>query len=205
MSTPHFVIDWDGTATECDTLSEVLAHFVDPAVLGPLETQLDAALAEGRLSLRDVMAAEFAELTAALDDVVAFVVERARLRPGFAEFVARFDPLILSTSFHETIAPVLARERITARVVASSARPTAGGWTIAWVATETCAVCGESCKRTRLPAGTFMYVGDGYSDRCAAQRAERIFARDGLARYLDTLAIPYEPFRDFHDVLRALG
>jgi 2-hydroxy-3-keto-5-methylthiopentenyl-1-phosphate phosphatase len=31
-----------------------------------------------------------------------------------------------------------------------------------------------------------------------------VFARDGLARYLDARGVAYEPFDDFHDVERAL-
>jgi 2-hydroxy-3-keto-5-methylthiopentenyl-1-phosphate phosphatase len=52
--------------------------------------------------------------------------------------------------------------------------------------------------------GTVVYVGDGYSDRCAAQLADRIFARAGLARYLDEHGISYEPFETLHDVVAAL-
>ena len=53
--------------------------------------------------------------------------------------------------------------------------------------------------------GEVVYVGDGYSDRCAAQAADRIFARDGLARYLDEQGVAYELFDDLHDVARALA
>jgi len=52
--------------------------------------------------------------------------------------------------------------------------------------------------------GEVVYIGDGYSDRCAAESADRVFARRGLARWLDERGIPFEPFDDFHDVARAL-
>ena len=52
--------------------------------------------------------------------------------------------------------------------------------------------------------GEVVYVGDGISDRCAAQAAGRVFATRGLARYFDERNLPYEPFGDFHDVVRAL-
>src|ERR1700694_5981872 len=84
------VIDWDGTATERDTLLLALEHFVDPAVLGPIEAELDAKLAAGTLTHREVMEREFELLRAPLDDVVAFLLEHARVRPGFAGFVGRF-------------------------------------------------------------------------------------------------------------------
>ena len=57
----------------------------------------------------------------------------------------------------------------------------------------------------RAPAdGEVVYVGDGISDRCAAQAADRVFATRGLARYFDERNLPYEPFDDFHDIVRAL-
>jgi 2-hydroxy-3-keto-5-methylthiopentenyl-1-phosphate phosphatase len=40
---------------------------------------------------------------------------------------------------------------------------------------------------------------------CAALVADRIFARDGLARHLDARGVAYEPFDDLHDVAGALA
>jgi 2-hydroxy-3-keto-5-methylthiopentenyl-1-phosphate phosphatase len=48
------------------------------------------------------------------------------------------------------------------------------------------------------------YIGDGYSDRCAAIAADRRFARRFLAQDLDELGLPYTPFDDFHTVREAL-
>jgi len=200
----HVVVDWDGTVTERDTLMLTLRHFVSPAVLEPLEAELDAGLAAGTITHREVMEREFAMLTAPLDDVVAFLIEHARVRPGFAAFVARFDPLILSSSFRETIGPVLAREGVIARVRANHVDASRDGWRIRWVSDSECDTCGEPCKRGSLPNGAFVYVGDGYSDRCAALAAERVFARDTLARYLDEVNVPYEPFTDFDALAAAL-
>ena len=200
----QLVIDWDGTVTERDTLLHALLHFVEPAVFEPLEAELDAALSAGTMTHRAVMDREFALLTAPLEDVVAFLLENVRVRPGFAELVARFDPLILSSSFHETIEPVLAREGVSARVRANRIDPRPDGWRIRWVSDSDCAACGQPCKRGSLPDGAFVYVGDGYSDRCAALAACRVFARAGLARYLDQRGVPYEPFTDLRDVTAAL-
>lgn len=201
----QLVIDWDGTVTETDSLVMLLRHFLGPSVFDELETTVDAGLDAGTMTLRDVMDREFALLTAPLGDVVAFLLERARVRAGFAELVERFDPLILSSSFHETIEPVLAREGVTARVRANhvDAHPT--GWRIRWMSEAACAACGEACKRASLPAGPVAFAGDGYSDRCAALAADRVFARDGLARYLDERGVAYEPFADFYEIGAALS
>jgi 2-hydroxy-3-keto-5-methylthiopentenyl-1-phosphate phosphatase len=201
---PEIVIDWDGTVTEHDTLLLALQQFVPPEVLEPITVRVDAALAAGEMSLREVMECEFRAMKAPLSSVVAFVVEHARVRPGFAELVAEFDALILSTSFHETIEPVLKREGLVVRVRASRAVAHSAGWGINWISDSDCSLCGERCKRGALPSTPFIYVGDGYSDRCASLAADRVFARDGLARYLGGLGVAYEPFNDFYDVLRAL-
>jgi 2-hydroxy-3-keto-5-methylthiopentenyl-1-phosphate phosphatase len=182
-----------------------LERFVPAEVFEPMETELDAALASGTLTHREVMNREFAELRAPLDEVVAYLLVEARVRPGFADFVRRFDPLILSASFHETIEPVLAREGVTARVHANRAHPGPEGWRIEWLSDSECATCGEACKRGSLPDGPVVYVGDGYSDRCAALAADRVFARDHLARYLEKHEIPYEPFGDFGALAARLG
>ena len=74
-----------------------------------------------------------------------------------------------------------------------------------FVERATCAVCGEPCKREALAGSApFAYAGDGVSDRCVSLAADRIFARDGLARWLDSQGVPYELFDDLDDVRVAL-
>ena len=56
------------------------------------------------------------------------------------------------------------------------------------------------------PDGTeLVYVGDGYSDRCAAESADLVFARRGLASYLEERGVPFERFEDFHSIARRLA
>ncbi|HEX3468032.1 MAG TPA: haloacid dehalogenase-like hydrolase [Candidatus Elarobacter sp.] len=200
----QIVVDWDGTATERDSLLLILEHFLPPALFATLESELDAALAARTMTHREVMELEWDAMMAPLDAIVAFVVERVRLRRGFASFFRAFDPLILSSSFYETIEPVLARDGVVARVRANHLVAVPGGWRIDWQSDAECDVCGEACKRASLPQGPFVYVGDGYSDRCAALAAERVFARDRLARYLDEQGVAYEPFDDFDQIADAL-
>ena len=70
-----------------------------------------------------------------------------------------------------------------------------------------CAICGEACKRaTVLDGGSpVTFVGDGISDRCAALGADRVFARDWLARWLDEQGAPYEPWADFDELIRTMA
>lgn len=192
----RLVLDWDGTVTERDSLWLVLEEFGDREIFARVEGQLVA----GRISFRDVMELEFSSVTAPLDEVVAYLREVVRIRPGFAELAREREPLILSSGFHELIEPLLEREDVEAELRANRLDPSADGWRVLWRDPEPCPVCGDLCKRRGLPAGPLTYVGDGYSDRCAALAADRVFARDGLAEWLAAEGVEFERFTDLRDV-----
>ncbi len=195
------VLDWDGTVTEMDTLHLVLEAFGDVELYRRVEDDLGRSL-----TLHEVIAVEFSTVRAPLEDVVRFVLERARVRNGFRELVETYRPVVLSSGFHELIEPVLEREGIDVEVVANRVEARPDGWRVLFRDEAACATCGEACKRASLPGDApVVYAGDGYSDRCAAQAADRVFATDGLARYLDERGVAYEPFSDLHDVAAALA
>lgn len=197
----RLVLDWDGTCTATDGLVLAVQRFGDPAVYEEAEQSIGR-----RLTLHEVIDMELATMAAPLDEVVAFLVAELPVRPGLRELVERHRPLILSSGFHELIEPLLAREGIVAEVVANRlAVAGADGWRAAWRDSTVCDVCGEACKRASLPAGEVVFVGDGYSDLCAARGATRTFARDRLCGYLDADGTPWEPYDDLHDVLAALA
>jgi 2-hydroxy-3-keto-5-methylthiopentenyl-1-phosphate phosphatase len=198
----RLVVDWDGTVTVRDTLWMLMERFGDQAVFGRTEGRLG-----DDLSLRDVIELQMATVTAPLDVVVAFLLDEARVRDGFAELARRYRPTILSSGFHETIEPVLAREGVVLDVVANRIEARPDGWRVIWNDAAPCPVCGDLCKRRALPSGEgpLVYVGDGYSDRCAALAADRVFACRDLAAYLASRNHPFEPFEDFEDVAAALA
>jgi 2-hydroxy-3-keto-5-methylthiopentenyl-1-phosphate phosphatase len=196
----RLVLDWDGTATERDTLHMAIERFGDLEVFHRLEAQI------GReLTLNEVIGVEMATISAPFPEVLSWLLETVIVRPGLAELVAAHDPLIVSAGFSELILPVLEREGISAEVVANRLEPSPDGWRTVFLERGICEVCGEPCKRLALAgAGPFAYVGDGISDRCVSLAADRIFARDGLARWLDEGGKAYEAYDDLHDVLHAL-
>ena len=157
------------------------------------------------LSHDELLALEFATVTAPYEEVREFVLEHARVRPGFHELVERFDPLVISGTFHELIEPVLEREGVSVELLANRVEPRPDGWRVALRDGAACGSCGEGCKRAALPEGEVVYAGDGYSDRCAALAAGRVFAREGLAAYLDERGVAYTPFANLEDVATALS
>src|SRR6266511_593680 len=197
----RLVLDWDGTVTERDTLHMVLAEFGEPERVDAA----DAALHRGEITLEQEIRRQFSTVTAPVVEVAAWVVENARIRPGFAEPVAEQTPLVVSSGFHELIEPVLALEGVVVDLHANRIEERTHRWRVIWRYPEGCDECGQSCKRSVLPPGRVVYVGDGYSDRCAALAADRVFATRGLARYLTERGVAFEPFSDLHTVSRALA
>jgi 2-hydroxy-3-keto-5-methylthiopentenyl-1-phosphate phosphatase len=191
-------VDWDGTVTVQDSLVQVIHEFGDPALLAELEPRVGVDL-----TLHEEIALEFEAVTAPLDDVVAWALDNVEVRPGLHE-LAELRPTIVSAGFRQLIEPLLEREGIELGVLANEVTARPEGWIIRFRDEAVCATCGEPCKRGGLADEPYVYVGDGYSDRCAALAAERVFARDSLARHLAGLGVPYEPFETLADVTAVL-
>ena len=203
-------VDYDGTITEQDLLQKIAYEFGDPEIVGAL----DRGLGEGTVTLRDEIVGEYATVRAPLEEVLAWAFERTMIRPGFREFIEvagaeGWRVVVVSSGFHELIEPILERESIDVPVVANRAHARPDGWIADWRYGEPCPACGQSCKRAtveELAGGRgYVYIGDGYSDRCAGEAADRVFATRGLAAHLESKGVPYEPFRDFFDIAAALA
>lgn len=199
-------VDFDGTITERDLLDRIAETFGDPDVYREVDERLD----EGTITLHEVLRREFEPVRAPLDEVVAWVLEHATIRPGFAELVAYAEKrgwrvVVLSSGFRELIEPVLRRaglERL--ELLANAVEPDPAGWRVTFRDDRPCPVCGEPCKRATVLAetdeGLRVYIGDGFSDRCGALASDLVFARRTLAAHLTGLDAPFQPFDDFHGV-----
>jgi 2-hydroxy-3-keto-5-methylthiopentenyl-1-phosphate phosphatase len=201
----RLVLDWDGTVTVADSMDLIVREFGDADLV---DRYSDAFIDDSKplpVTLQHVIETELATIKTPLDEVVAWLLEKVELRPGFLDLVERERPLLLSSNLRQLIEPVLAHYGVETDLIANElVADDSSGWRIQ-IDGEICPVCGERCKRQRLPAGEITYVGNGYSDRCPALASSRIFARCGLARYLDSIGAPYEPFGDFYQIAAALG
>ena len=117
--------------------------------------------------------------------------------------------LVVSSGFRELIEPVLEREGLAGlELLANTVDPDPAGWRVSFRDESICDSCGEACKRTTVAAladgREVVYVGDGFSDRCAAEDAQLVFARRGLAAYLSERGVPFEPFDDFFQIAHTI-
>jgi 2-hydroxy-3-keto-5-methylthiopentenyl-1-phosphate phosphatase len=203
------VVDFDGTITERDTLDEMCQTYA-PEAWAAAEDDLQRR----SMTLREVIAAEFAPIIGDHDTIVSETVTRARVRPGFAEFVRAAEAagdriVVVSSGFESVIRPILEREGLgRLDVIAHDVRFTPDGGVVDFRHGEICPVCGEECKRSVVESmrdgGDVVYVGDGYSDLCAAEAADVRFARRTLAEHLDREGAAYTWFDDFTTVREAL-
>jgi 2-hydroxy-3-keto-5-methylthiopentenyl-1-phosphate phosphatase len=191
----RLVLDWDGTCTVQDSLVAAVHALGDPTVY-----ERDFA------SYGEALAAEVGTLRATAAEAERWALENVEVREGLHELVAAHAPLVASSGLPQLIRPVLEREGIDVELRSNDAVPSPEGWRLLFRDEGKCPVCHDKCKRRSLPAGRpLVYVGDGYSDRCAALAADRVFAREGLAGYLAEQGVPYERFDTLRDVAAALA
>lgn len=191
----RLVLDWDGTCTVHDSLVAAVHAFGDPSVY-----ERDFA------SYGEALAAEVGTLRATAEEAAEWALENVEVRPGFHELIGRYDPVIVSSGLPQLILPVLGREGVELDVRSNFADPSPDGWRLRFRHEGPCPVCGDRCKRRSLPdKRPLVFVGDGYSDRCASLACERVFARDGLARYLAGQGVAFETFDTLHDVAAQLS
>jgi 2-hydroxy-3-keto-5-methylthiopentenyl-1-phosphate phosphatase len=194
----QLVLDWDGTVTVRDSLVAAIHALGDPSIY-------DGGIQQRFSSYGEALAAEVATLRVSGEELAQWAVDNVEISPGFHELVERYDPIIVSSGLPQIILPVLEREGVEVEVRANDAEPSPDGWRVRFRHDGVCDVCGDNCKRRSLPGSRpLVFVGDGWSDRCASLAADRVFARTGLAEYLDEQGVPYEPYETLRDVAAAL-
>jgi 2-hydroxy-3-keto-5-methylthiopentenyl-1-phosphate phosphatase len=191
----ELVLDWDGTCTVQDSLVAAVNELGDPSVYRREYSSYGEALA-----------AEVATIRCTAEEAARWAVDNVELRAGFHELVDQYRPLVVSSGLPQLILPVLEREEVELEVRSNFADPSPEGWRVRFRHEGLCPVCGDRCKRRSLPEGRpIVFVGDGWSDRCASLAADRVFARAGLAEFLDEQGVPYERYDTFDDVAAALS
>jgi 2-hydroxy-3-keto-5-methylthiopentenyl-1-phosphate phosphatase len=192
----QLVLDWDGTCTVRDSLVAAVHELGDPDVYEREFASYGEALVE-----------EVKTLRVSAEEAATWALANVELRAGLHELVDRYRPVIVSSGLPQLIRPVLEREglgQLELRSNDAEVRP--DGWRVIFRDEALCPVCGDRCKRRALPAGRpLVFAGDGWSDRCASLACDRVFARTGLASYLDEQGVVYEPYETFFDVAAALS
>jgi len=202
--------DFDGTVAEQDVGNLLFETFADDRWRAAVEEWL-----AGHISSEECLRRECEATVAGRDQILALADEQ-RLDPGFEEFVRfcrehEIPVTILSDGLDFYIERILANHGFGDLPVRANHLVFVGHDRIVpefpYLADSCgrCANCkGHHLRAARRPGEWLVYVGDGYSDRCAAREADLVFAKRDLRRYCREAAIPYVEFRSFYDVLDGL-
>lgn len=214
MEQPPVVVfcDFDGTITTRDVGYWLFHHFSNGR-----NVDLIPDWKSGAMSSREVLTAEAALVTASSEDIFAFL-DTFELDPGFVAF-DRFCqknniPLvILSDGLDFYIEHIFARHNLThLPITANAGFVENNGIRIEYPHTNSsCRRCG-SCKKERMreymenqaKGIRTVFIGDGYSDICAAREVDLLFAKKDLEEYCLAENISYNSYGSFFDIAEKL-
>ncbi|MCI4358375.1 MAG: HAD-IB family phosphatase [Thermoplasmata archaeon] len=208
----HVWIDFDGTLVVPNVAVELVGRFGQNGTV--VAHEVDELLHRGAITLREAWEREIAILPLdRLDEMIEYACEHAPLRPGARELIALLDrkgvpTTVLSGGVDFYIRPVLERKGIRWPFRSDSlTRTPQGQLGIAHpYGHATCRLCGI-CKAQAVrsePDRTAVFIGDGGTDRYAAEVADVVFARGRLHEYCRARGIPSHPFEDFGPVVQWL-
>ncbi|MDI6871522.1 MAG: MtnX-like HAD-IB family phosphatase [Bacillota bacterium] len=200
------LLDWDGTVTIQDAQVLLLDAFGRPD-WAAVEDEVYA----GGLGSRAAYPLIYEGFRLPAEEVAAFVRKRVRLDPTFPAF-ARFCldhgvPLQVVSDGQRFYIELLLADAGLDRlpVAANNASYTASGVRLAFVEPPGgCGLCGN-CKREWVDAFhrqgyRVLYAGDGRTDRCAARRADAVFARGYLLGFCRAEGIACTPLKGFTEM-----
>ncbi len=203
--------DFDGTVTKLDIGDELFKNFGE---FEPYHTDLR----NGRLNIRDYWKILCSSLRHDVDkEKLESFASEIEVDPYFEQFV-RFcnnnsiPVAILSDGFDVYIEPVLRKLGLEEMKVFCNKMIFNGKSAIVpnyKYASESCECLCASCKRNAMleyvdDETIIVFAGDDYSDFCAAEHSDIVFAKKKLAAWCNEKRIPHYPYSNFFDVMRIL-
>lgn len=203
------IVDFDGTISLADTTDRILERFAEPGW-----EAIEAEWVAGRIGSRACMERQVALLHVS-PDVLDTFVEGFEIDWGFAAFVRvctrhGIPVTVVSDGLDRTIRTLLRRAGLTElEVIANHIEPVGGD---RWRLTSPHAAQDGSCASGTCKCGVArslgrpatILVGDGRSDFCIAERAELVFAKNGLVGHCAEAGVEHHAFSKLADAGRRL-
>lgn len=206
----HIFSDFDGTITEQDTLIFLTTHLGGGR---ELVEAIGRLLREGKLSLREGIAAEMRSIRAPYAAAEKLLREQVRLDPHFKAFAqwchAQALPLtVLSAGFQQNIELFLPRDEFPhLEILANELQPdeTRGWQCLFRDQTDEGHDKARALREAHARGQYTIFIGDGLSDRAAAATADEVFAKPALAEYCRERGLRCREFQTFAEVLERLS
>jgi 2-hydroxy-3-keto-5-methylthiopentenyl-1-phosphate phosphatase len=209
---PIIFCDFDGTITDNDNIIAIMKRFAPPE----WEALKDDILAQ-RISVQEGVGAMFSLLPSSWkEEIVDFILQNARIRDGFREFVAftkEHDiPLYVTSGgidffVYPLLEGIVEKDRIFCNGSDFSGETIRITWP--YSCDEQCQNGCGCCKPSLLrkltkPDAFHIVIGDSITDLAVAKLADHVIARDFLLKKCQELDIPHTPFTTFFDVIHFL-
>ncbi len=206
---PKVFVDFDGTITKVDVGNAFFRKFGDE------EKSLKAVARwkSGDLSGSALLLEEAGYVNVTREEAVEFC-RKCEIDPSFKEFLGfcrenGIDIAILSDGLDFYITEILRANHIEGiEYFSNRVRFDSGKISVELPFESDCTKC-ANCKGFHIltrtgPDDVVIYVGNGFSDRCAVKYADIVFAKDDLLKYCEENNITYYPFGSFLDVISRL-
>jgi 2-hydroxy-3-keto-5-methylthiopentenyl-1-phosphate phosphatase len=205
-------LDFDGTVTVHDISYLLLDRYAGDAWHHHLHDYESGKINVGAFNRRS-----FALVTAGRDEMTDFVLKSDRLviRDGFREFIAwcrerGFHIIVTSNGLRFYVEAVLARLGLEGiEIHASENEFSPAGMKVSYVGPDGAEMedgFKEAWTRSLLDDGCrVVFIGNGNSDIYSARLARHVFAAEDLLKKCRRENLACYPFRDFRDVLAAIG
>jgi len=207
-------LDFDGTLVDPNVAILLVERFAHDGVR--VAHEVDEQLHRGELTLRQAWDRQAALLRwDQVPGMTEYAVREIPLRSGAHELIdllAVHDvpTVVVSGGLDFYIRAILEREGIDLPFLSDTALPGEDGrlrveHTYGHVECRQCGICKAQVVRGPLPpAQRTIFVGDGSTDRFAAEVADIVFARGRLLQYCQRRGITCFPFEDFAPVTTQL-
>jgi 2-hydroxy-3-keto-5-methylthiopentenyl-1-phosphate phosphatase len=202
-----FFIDFDGTITNKDTCEEIIETFCDNR-----GKEINEKWENKEISTEECARQIFNLFSMTHQDLFC-LLDNIRIDPYFPQFVQLCNKkghniYIISDGYNLIIQYLLQKNRLSnLPFFANNLIIKEGRCFIKFpYKNEKCGKCGTCKKRLLISFKSkkfrTVYIGDGFSDTCACQEADLVFAKNNLLAFCQKKGIPAISFNSFYDVLR---
>ncbi len=213
----YIFLDLDGTITQNDLTDVIFKKY------GNFDDTL-AKLINKEISIFDYWR-EFAKVLPIdfLNHGLNEIIQSEQIDPYFISFIElcknynlpvaiitdNFD-LIVDKYLKAKLPENIYQDKIQNNIYCNRLLKTENGFIVQFpFANENCQCMSAVCKRNVILTSTpddsiVIYVGDGFSDFCAAEVADIIFAKKALAKYCSEKRVPHYTYKSFFDIERIL-
>ena len=205
MEKTIIVSDFDGTITTEDTLYKFFKVYAESRWL-----EIEKMWAEGKIGSAECLVRQF-ELVDNLDEnLVDKFTSEIKLDPYFKDFINNNDKdfIVVSDGVDYFINKIFENHGINnIKIISNHAEFIKGKFTLSFPnKNNKCKNKSGTCKCAVVNSlkekyNNIIYIGDGQSDFCVANKADILYAKGSLLNYCRKNNLKHKEFKGFKDIL----